>query len=192
MDMRSEIENRIDDKAEDTALPAEDVLSALIARFGFKSPNLFSNPIQYYIDLIDGFLPEKIEIFPTKSWKRRLDYVEEHLGDIEKNIILLDESAARKDIVGTTSILKKMDYMFIPADDLEHILSGVIMPMVPSQNRIEDMSDQLAFLDVVLNLLTAKKKRYFGRRDGKIFEKDFGGDAIPRKRFWERKTHTCI
>lgn len=79
MDMRSEIENRIDDKAEDIALPAEDVLSALIARFGFKSPNLFSNPIQYYIDLIDGFLPEKIEIFPTKSWKRRLDYVEEHL-----------------------------------------------------------------------------------------------------------------
>ena len=46
-----------------------------------------------------------------------MDYVEEHLGDIEKNIILLDESAARKDIVGTTSILKKMDYMFIPADD---------------------------------------------------------------------------
>ena len=55
-------------KRKDTALPAEDVLSALIARFGFKSPNLFSNPIQYYIDLIDGFLPEKIEIFPTKSW----------------------------------------------------------------------------------------------------------------------------
>lgn len=84
MDMRSEIENRIDDKAEDIALPAEDVLSALIARFGFKSPNLFSNPIQYYIDLIDGFLPEKIEIFPTKSWKRRLDYVEEHLGILKK------------------------------------------------------------------------------------------------------------
>ena len=36
MDMRSEIENRIDDKAEDTALPAEDVLSALIARFGLN------------------------------------------------------------------------------------------------------------------------------------------------------------
>lgn len=118
MDMRSEIENRIDDKAEDIALPAEDVLSALIARFGFKSPNLFSNPIQYYIDLIDGFLPEKIEIFPTKSWKRRLDYVEEHLGDIEKNIILLDESAARKDIVGTTSILKKiMGEMPYPGKD---------------------------------------------------------------------------
>lgn len=107
MDMRSEIESRMDDK-EEAALPAEDVLSALIARFGLKSPNLFSNPIQYYIDLIDGFLPEKIEIFSTKSWKRRLDYVEEHLGDIEKNIILLDESAAGKDIVGTTNILKKI------------------------------------------------------------------------------------
>lgn len=107
MDMRSEIESRMDDK-EEAALPAEDVLSALIARFGLKSPNLFSNPIQYYIDLIDGFLSEKIKIFPTKSWKRRLDYVEEHLGDIEKNIILLDESAAGKDIVGTTNILKKI------------------------------------------------------------------------------------
>lgn len=185
--MRSEIENRIDDKAEDTALPAEDVLSALIARFGFKSPNLFSNPIQYYIDLIDGFLPEKIEIFPTKSWKRRLDYVEEHLGDIEKNIILLDESAARKDIVGTTSILKKMDYMFIPADDLEHILSGVIMPMVPSQNRIEDMSDQLAFLDVVLNLLTAKKKDISEEEMAKYLKKILGAMPYPGKDFGKEK-----
>ena len=187
MDMRSEIENRIDDKAEDTALPAEDVLSALLARFGFKSPNLFSNPIQYYIDLIDGFLPEKIEIFPTKSWKRRLDYVEEHLGDIEKNIILLDESAARKDIVGTTSILKKMDYMFIPADDLEHILSGVIMPMVPSQNRIEDMSDQLAFLDVVLNLLTAKKKDISEEEMAKYLKKILGAMPYPGKDFGKEK-----
>ena len=187
MDMRSEIENRIDDKAEDTALPAEDVLSALIARFGFKSPNLFSNPIQYYIDLIDGFLPEKIEIFPTKSWKRRLDYVEEHLGYIEKNIILLDESAARKDIVGTTSILKKMDYMFIPADDLEHILSGVIMPMVPSQNRIEDMSDQLAFLDVVLNLLTAKKKDISEEEMAKYLKKILGAMPYPGKDFGKEK-----
>ena len=187
MDMRSEIENRIDDKAEDTALPAEDVLSALIARFGFKSPNLFNNPIQYYIDLIDGFLPEKIEIFPTKSWKRRLDYVEEHLGDIEKNIILLDESAARKDIVGTTSILKKMDYMFIPADDLEHILSGVIMPMVPSQNRIEDMSDQLAFLDVVLNLLTAKKKDISEEEMAKYLKKILGAMPYPGKDFGKEK-----
>ena len=85
-----------------------------------------------------------------------------------------------------------MDYMFIPADDLEHILSGVIMPMVPSQNRIEDMSDQLAFLDVVLNLLTAKKKDISEEEMAKYLEKILGGDAIPRKRFWERKTHTCI
>ena len=187
MDMRSEIENRIDDKAEDTALPAEDVLSALIARFGFKSPNLFSNPIQYYIDLIDGFLPEKIEIFPTKSWKRRLDYVEEHLGDIEKNIILLHEESGRKDLVGTTSILKKMDYMFIPADDLEHILSGVIMPMVPSQNRIEDMSDQLAFLDVVLNLLTAKKKDISEEEMAKYLKKILGAMPYPGKDFGKEK-----
>ena len=180
-DMRSEIENRIDDKGEDAALPAEDVLSALIAKFGFEPPNLFSNPIQYYIDLIDGFLPEKIEIFPTKSWKRRLDYVEEHLGDIEKNIILLDESAARKDIVGTTNILKKMDYMFIPTDDLEHILSGVIMPMLPSQNRIEDMSDQLTFLDVVLDLLIAKKKEISEEELSKYLQKIMGAMAYPRK-----------
>ena len=177
MDMRSELESRMDDKEEEAALPAEDVLSALIARFGFKSPNLFSNPIQYYIDLIDGFLPEKIEIFPTKSWKRRLDYVEEHLGDIEKNIILLDESAAGKDIVGTTNILKKMDYMFIPTDDLEHILSGVIMLMLPSRNRIEEMSDQLAFLDVVLDLLAAREKDISEEEMAKYLKKIM--EAIP-------------
>lgn len=83
MDMRSKIENR-EDKAEDTVLSAEDVLSAFIARFGFKSPNLFSNPIQYYIDLIDKYLSEKIEIFSINSWKCLLDYIEEHLGDINE------------------------------------------------------------------------------------------------------------
>ncbi len=116
-----------------------------------------------------------------------MDYVEEHLGDIEKNIILLDESAARKDIVGTTSILKKMDYMFIPADDLEHILSGVIMPMVPSQNRIEDMSDQLAFLDVVLNLLTAKKKDISEEEMAKYLKKILGAMPYPGKDFGKEK-----
>lgn len=83
MKMQSKIENR-EDKAENTVLSAEDVLSALIARFGFKSPNLFSNPIQYYIELIDKYLSEKIEIFSINSWKCLLDYGEEHLGDINE------------------------------------------------------------------------------------------------------------
>lgn len=187
MDMRSKIENRIEDKAEDTVLLAEDVLSELIARFGFKSPNLFSNPIQYYIDLIDSFLPEKIEIFPIKSWKCCLDYVEEHLGDIENSIILLDESAARKDIVGTTSILKKMDYTFIPTDDLEHILSGVIMPIFSSQNRIEDMSAQLAFLDAVLDLLAAKKKDLSEEQMAKYLKKLMGAMPYPGKDLGKEK-----
>ena len=83
MDMRSKIENR-ENKVEDPVLLAEDVLSALIVRFGFKSPNLFINPIQYYIDLIDKYLSEKIEIFSTNSWKCRLDDAKKHLGDINE------------------------------------------------------------------------------------------------------------
>lgn len=84
IDMRSKIESR-EDKAEDTVLSAEDVLSAFIARFGFKSPNLFSNPIQYYIELIDKYLSEKIDIFSMNSWKYRLDDAEKHLGYINEN-----------------------------------------------------------------------------------------------------------
>ncbi|WP_368316165.1 SIR2 family protein [Mediterraneibacter gnavus] len=83
MDMRSKIENR-ENKVEDPVLLAEDVLSALIVRFGFKSPNLFINPIQYYIDLIDKYLSEQIEIFSTNSWKCRLDDAKKHLGDINE------------------------------------------------------------------------------------------------------------
>lgn len=84
IDMRSKIESR-EDKAEDTVLSAEDVLSAFIARFGFKSPNLFRNPIQYYIELIDKYLSEKIDIFSMNSWKCRLDDAEKHLGYINEN-----------------------------------------------------------------------------------------------------------
>lgn len=151
-------EDEIDKKEEDAVLPSEDVLSALITKFEFEAPNLFRNPIQYYIELIDGFLPENIEIFPVKSWKRRLDYIEGHLGDIEKQIIALDDAAARKDIVDITRILKGIDYIFIPMEDMEHILDGVILPLVSSKNRIEDVKDLLGFLDEALELLLVRSK----------------------------------
>ena len=152
------VEDEVDRKEELSILPAEDVLNALITRFGFDAPNLFSNPIQYYIDLIDGFLPQNIEIFPVNAWKRRLDYIEEHLGDIERQIISLDAAAARKDIVDITKILKGIDYNFIPTDDMEHIVNGVILPLISSKNRIEEVEDLLAFLDEILHLLLTRAR----------------------------------
>ena len=99
---------------------------------------------------------------------------------ILKKILFCWMSRRLKDIVGTTNILKKMDYMSIPTDDLEHILAGVIMPMLPSQNRIEDMSDQLTFLDVVLDLLIAKKKEISEEELSKYLQKIIGAMAYPR------------
>ena len=98
------------------------------------------------------------------------------LKENEEVVFVLPET--KKDM---RSILKKMDYMFIPTDDLEHILSGVIMPMLPSQNRIEDMSDQLTFLDVVLDLLIAKKKEISEEELSKYLQKIIGAMAYPRK-----------
>lgn len=154
--LKEDTQDSVGEIQEKLVLPAEDVLNALITKFGFEAPNLFSNPIQYYIDLIDGFLPENIEIFPIKSWKRRLDYIEEHLGDIEKQIILLDTAAARKDIVDITKILKIIDYSFIPTDDMQHILDGVVMPLLNSKNRIEDIKDLVEFFYVIQDLLLVR------------------------------------
>lgn len=62
-DIVSDEEKTVDkNKEEQLFLPAEDVFTALIAKFEFEAPKLFSNPIQYYIDLIDGFF-HKTEIF---------------------------------------------------------------------------------------------------------------------------------
>lgn len=58
-----------ENKEESSILPAEDVFAALITKFEFTAPNLFRNPIQYYIELIECFLPENENVFPTKSWK---------------------------------------------------------------------------------------------------------------------------
>ena len=157
-DLKENTKESVGEIQEQLYLPAEDVFNALITKFGFEAPNLFSNPIQYYIELIDGFLPENIEIFPIKSWKRRLDYIEEHLGDLEKQIILLDTAAARKDIVDITEILREIDYSFIPTDDMQHILDGVVMPLINSKNRIEDIKDLVEFFYAIQDLLFVRFK----------------------------------
>lgn len=171
-------------------LPAEDVLTALITRFGFKAPNLFSNPIQYYIDLIDSFLPQNMDIFPINSWKRRLDYVDTHIGDIDRKMITLEEAAARKDVIDLSRILREMDYSFISIDDLEHIINGIILPLINSKNRIEDKHDLFEFIDVVLDLLgfryndisIDKTKDYLERIVGILpsFTKDLDSDMVIR------------
>ncbi len=157
-ELKKDTKDGINNDEDSPFLPAEDVLNALITKFGFEAPNLFSNPIQYYIELIDGFLPENIEIFPIRAWKRRLDYIEEHLGDIEKQIISLDAAAARKDIKDITQIMKEIDYSFIPTDDMEHIVNGVILPLMNSKNRIEEIKDLQEFLNEVLDLFLARAK----------------------------------
>lgn len=157
-ELKKDMEGEINNKEDSPVLLAEDVLNALITRFGFDAPNLFSNPIQYYIDLIDGFLPENIEIFPINAWKRRLNYIEEHLGNIEKQIISLDTAAARKDIKDITCIMKEIDYSFIPIDDMKHIVDGVILPLLNSKNRIEEIDDLLEFLNEVLDLFLTRVK----------------------------------
>lgn len=158
-DIVSDEKKTIDkNKEEQSLLPAEDVFTALIAKFEFEAPKLFSNPIQYYIDLIDGFFPQNGDIFPVKAWKKRLDYIEGHLGDIEKKIIELDNASARKDVIEITRILGEIDYNFISEDDLEHIINGIIIPSLSNKNRIEDKQDIYAFLEKILELFYKRTK----------------------------------
>ncbi len=157
-DIITDEEKTTESKEERVVLPAEDVFTALIAKFEFEDPKLFSNPIQYYIDLIDGFFPENGDIFPVKAWKRRLDYIETHLGDIEKKIIELDAASARKDVIEITKILSEIDYNFISEDDLEHIINGIIIPSLSNKNRIEDKQDIYAFIEKILELLLKRTK----------------------------------
>jgi len=154
----NEEENVSDDKEKYRFLPAEDVLSALISKFEFEAPKLFSNPIQYYIELIDGFFPENIDIFPVKAWKRRLDHIEIHLEDIEKKMIDLDTASARKDVIEITKILNTIDCNFISKDDLEHIINGIMLPSLNNKNRIENEQDIWAFVEKILELLQKREQ----------------------------------
>lgn len=155
-DIACDEEKNMEIKDEQSFLPAEDVFTALISKFEFEAPKLFSNPIQYYIDLIDGFLPENEEIFPVKLWKKRLDHIEVHLEDIDKKIIELDSASARKDVIEITRILNEIDYNFISKDDLEHIMNGIILPSLSNKNRIEDKQDIYAFIRKILELLNKR------------------------------------
>lgn len=158
-DIISEEEKTVDkNKEEQSLLPAEDVFTALISKFEFEAPKLFSNPIQYYIDLIDGFFPQNGDIFPVKAWKKRLDYIDSHLEDVEKKIIELHNASARKDVIEMTRILDEIDYNFISEDDLKQIINGIIIPSLSNKNRIEDKRDIYAFLEKVLELFYKRAK----------------------------------
>ncbi len=157
-DLASEREQTVDNEEEHAILPAEDVLTAMIAKFDFEAPKLFSNPIQYYIDLIDSFFPQNGDVFPIKAWKRRLDHIETHLGDIEKKIIELENASARKDVIEVTRILLEVDFNFISEDDLEHIINGIIIPLLSNRNRIEDEKDIYAFIEQILDLFYKRTK----------------------------------
>lgn len=155
-DLKMDLDKSIDKKEKNPMLPAADVLNALISIFKFEAPYLFSNPIQYYIDLINGFLPENIELFPVKSWKRKLNDIDKSLNEIDRQVISLDAAAAKKDIVDITKILKKINYNFLLHDDLEHILKGVLMPLLNIKNRIENTEELYEFLEAVLHLFFVK------------------------------------
>ena len=165
-----ESKKSLDNIGDKVCLPAEDVLGAIITKFKFDAPSLFSNPLQYYIEIINDFLPENLNVFPIKSWERRLNYIEHKLDDIDKKIITLDDAAARKSIVDVTVILRSIEYNFISKDDLEHIFDGVILPLLSSKNRIEDEDDLVDFLGEVISILSVrfhdiqekKGKKYLG------------------------------
>jgi len=156
-EMENGEEKVIDQNEKPCFLPAEDVMAALISKFEFEAPKLFSNPIQYYIELIDGFFPENVDIFPVKAWKRRLNHIEMHLEDIEKKIIDLDAASARKDVIEITRILNTIDCNFISKDDLEHIINGIMLPSLSNKNRIENEQDVCAFVEKMLELLQKRK-----------------------------------
>lgn len=145
---------------EEYVLPAEDVLSALISRFEIDAPYIFTNPIKYYLDIIDGFLPQNIEAFPIEFWKKRLDYFEEQLTEIEKQLMELGEAAARRDIKEVTRIISSININYISADEVLHIMNVAVYPFANSKNRIDENGAMADFLVPVVNLLKEKGKEF--------------------------------
>ena len=90
-------------------LPAKDVFSAIISKFEIELPSLLANPIDYILQLTKSILPNDESIFPIKTWKQRLDYMEEHITAVERYLIEIEEAAAKKSIVELTDKVKKMD-----------------------------------------------------------------------------------
>lgn len=158
---RSEIDERKEDKeVNEIFLPAEDVLSALIGKFSIEAPYIFSNPIKYYIEVVDSFLPENIDVFPVESWKRRLDYIEGQYTDFDKKMIALDDAAARKDIKKVTEILSNINISYISNEDVTHIINGIVKPIISNKNLIEEKDVIVDFIKRVIELVDEKKSLF--------------------------------
>ncbi len=138
-------------------LSAEEVLSALINKFSINAPFIFTNPIKYYIDVVDRFLPQNMDLFPVEAWKRRLDNLEEHLSEIDKQIIELEEVAARKDIRTVTHILGQINTNFLTPEDVNHIMNGVVKQFITTNNCIDDEVVVTNFIKLVISIIYIKK-----------------------------------
>lgn len=152
-----EFESEDEHDEQEKYLPAEDVLSAMISRFSIEAPYIFSNPIKYYIEVIGGFLPQNIDMFPVNAWKKRLDYFEEQLSELDKQIIELEDAAARKDIQQVTNIIGQINLNYISKEDVVHIMNGLVKPFMLNKNRIDEKDTLINFVEVVIKLI--KKKR---------------------------------
>lgn len=134
-------------------LPAKEVLSAIISMFKISLPSLLANPIDYILQLTQSILPDDESIFPLKTWKHRLDYMEEHITVVEKKVIEIEEAAAKKSIVDLTEKMESLDISLVPVEDLKHILFEVITPLIELKNRIESKYDVYKFCYVIIDIM---------------------------------------
>lgn len=145
------------------SLPAKDVFSAIISKFEILLPSLLANPIEYILQLTKSVLPNDESIFPIKTWKQRLDYMEEHITAVEKYIIEIEEAAAKKSIIELTEKMKSIDISIVPKEDLKHILFEVIMPLIALENRIEAAEDICNFCEMIINIMEKRVQDIEGR-----------------------------
>ena len=151
--------DEIKDEKEESQLflPAEDVFSALISKFSIDAPYIFSNPIKYYIEVVDSFLPENIDVFPIEVWKRRLDYIEGKFTELEKKMIALDDASARKDMQKVTDILSNINMSYVSDEDVTHIINGIVKPIISNRNSIEEREVIIAFIKRVIDIVSEKR-----------------------------------
>lgn len=138
---------------EKKCLPAKDVFSAIISKFEIPLPSLLSNPIDYILQLTQFVLPSDESIFPIKTWKQRLNHMEEHMTNVERYIIEIEEAAAKKSIIELTEKMKDMDISIISKEDLNYILFKVIMPLMELENRIEEQEDIFNFCQLLIDIM---------------------------------------
>ncbi len=125
----------------------------LISELEIKSPLIFSNPYQYYSEMINNILPENEDVLHLRNWARRMNLSIANETDFEKFVKEMENALICNNFSEASQIINSMQDKNISKSDLEFIYSSLIKDFIKKESIITSSETKYQFYDSVITLI---------------------------------------